>query len=85
MYVILRCVWPALKLLRIADLNKPGMDRLYYLTHKAEEVIKKSTEFIDDLTLFGTSEVNPQDEDDANYSSPGIDDEGEIDEDTAAL
>ena len=30
-YALLREIWPVLKLLRIADSNKPGMDWIYHL------------------------------------------------------
>ena len=33
-YILLQCVFPALRLLRYSDSNIPVMDKLYYLSHR---------------------------------------------------
>ena len=42
LYFILRCVWPALRALRLGDSNKPGMHMIYYLSHLTSVHINKS-------------------------------------------
>ena len=42
MYVVLRAVYPALRALRYCDSNEPMMDKLYFLTHRTTEALKKS-------------------------------------------
>jgi hypothetical protein len=37
LFHLLRATFPALMILQLADINKPGMDQLYYLTRKATE------------------------------------------------
>ena len=44
-YVVLRAVWPILKLLCISDSDKPGMDKVFYLCHKAKEAMAISSDF----------------------------------------
>ena len=72
LYILLRALWPVLKLLRISDSNKPGMDKIVYLVHKARMSLENSTEFLSDCELFGevseadltTIEVDGDDSDD---------------------
>ena len=42
LYFILRCVWPALRALRLGDSNQPGMHMIYYLSHLTSVHINKS-------------------------------------------
>ena len=37
LYILLRSVFPALKLLRYCDANKPSMDKIFYLSHRTTE------------------------------------------------
>jgi len=80
-YVLLRAVWPVLKLLRIADSDKPGMDKIYYLCHKAKEAMAASSELLNDTDLFPTELDLSDAEADANYSDS--DDEDEVEEEDA--
>jgi hypothetical protein len=52
LYVLLRAVFPALRVLRYCDSNEPMMDKLYYLTHRATEALKKSVVFLDNDGVF---------------------------------
>ena len=47
LFALLRAICPVLKLLRISDSNKPGMDRIYHLSYKAHYAIEKSKEPLD--------------------------------------
>ena len=51
-------IWHVLKILRIDDSNKPGMDWLCHLSYKP----------FDDVTLFVRILINADDETDATYS-----------------
>ena len=51
-YILLRSLFPALLLLRHADSNCPGMDKLYYLTHRTTITLYKSEDSLDDEDLF---------------------------------
>ena len=54
MYVLLRAVYPALRALRFCDSSQPVMDKIYYLSHRTTEALKKSEEDLDSSTLFGS-------------------------------
>ena len=81
-YIVLRAFWPVLKLLRIADSNKAGMDKIYFLTHKASLALEKSKESLDDDTLFSVEDLVDA-EADAIYldseDEEDLEDEGEGD------
>jgi hypothetical protein len=51
-YVLLRAVFPLLKLLRLSDSNKPGMDKMYYYINQARSSLEKSKESLNDDNLF---------------------------------
>ena len=53
-WVLLRSLWPALKILRNCDKSEPQMDKLYYYIHKGREALKKSAQALDDPDLFDT-------------------------------
>ena len=46
-YFILRAVYPALRALRYCDSNMPMMDKIYYLSYRASETLRKSVDDID--------------------------------------
>jgi hypothetical protein len=52
LYVLLRAVYPALRVLRYCDSNEPMMDKLYYLSYRATQALKKSIECLDDEATF---------------------------------
>ena len=53
MYVLLRAVYPALRALRYCDSNEPiMMDKIYFLTHRTTEALKKSVDQLNDGALF---------------------------------
>ena len=66
-YSIMHAIWSVLKILRIADSNKPGMDKIYYLTHRTSPVLEKSNDSHDDVTLFLSLEGLADAEADAIY------------------
>ena len=51
-YVLLHAVFPPLRVLRYCDSNKPMMDKVYYLTYRASEALKKSVELLEDEGVF---------------------------------
>ena len=46
---LVRAVFPALLLLRLADEKKPGMDKLYFYVRQMDKTIQKSKEILDTL------------------------------------
>ena len=52
-YILLRAVFPALRLLCYCDKNKPSMDKIFFLSHRTTVALEKSEEFLNDKTLFG--------------------------------
>jgi hypothetical protein len=54
LYVLLRSVFPALKLLRYCDANKPSMDKIFFLSHRTTQAIEKSLDSLNDKELFGS-------------------------------
>jgi len=53
LYVILRCVFPALRALRYCDASRPVMDKIFFLSHRTTEAIIRSQEVLNDPNLFG--------------------------------
>ena len=54
LYILLRSVFPALKLLRYCDANKPSMDKIFFLSHRTTQAIEKSFDSLNDKELFGS-------------------------------
>jgi len=54
LYILLRSVFPALKLLRYCDANKPSMDKIFFLSHRTTQAIEKSLDSLNDKELFGS-------------------------------
>ena len=52
MYIVLRAVYPAIRVLRYCDKGEPCMDKLYYLTSRATDAINRSKEFLNDPVNF---------------------------------
>lgn len=52
-YYLLRAVYPALLALRLCDSNRPGMDKIYYLVHRATESMTKSVQYLNDESIYG--------------------------------
>ena len=52
-YILLRAVFPALRLLRYCDKNEPAMDKIFFLSRRTTVALDKSMEFLNDKTLFG--------------------------------
>jgi hypothetical protein len=49
MRCLVKAVYPALKVLRLADQKKPAMDRLYFYTKRLEETLNRSRPRIDKM------------------------------------
>ena len=85
LYILLRALWPVLKLLRISDSNKPGMDKIVYLVNRARKALENSTEFLSDSKLFGEVDkaelsaiaVDGEDDDDDSDDDLSVDAEDE--------
>ena len=52
MYILLRAVYPALRALRYCDSSKPMMDKLYFLSRRTTEALKKSEQSLNNEDLF---------------------------------
>lgn len=63
MATLVRAVFPALLLLRLADQKKPGMDKLYYYCRQMDGTIIKSKDLLDKM------EVNYRSDADSPYDS----------------
>jgi hypothetical protein len=49
MTIVIRSIFPALILLRLADKKKPSMDKLFFYCRKMEESLKRSKLLLDPL------------------------------------
>ena len=82
MYTLLRSVFPALRVLRLADSNRPGMDKVKYLVHRTTTAIKASVNGLNNEAIF-PSPTNDDDNDvsltESDYDT--TDDEDESDDD----
>ena len=47
-------MYPALRALRFCDSSQPVMDKIYYLSHRTTEALKKSEADLDSSSLFGS-------------------------------
>ncbi len=52
-HILLRAVFPALRLLHYCDKNKPAMDKMFFLSHRTTVALNKSEEYLNNRTLFG--------------------------------
>ena len=59
-YVLLRAVFPALRLLRFCDSNVPTMDSIFFLSHRTSLAIAASAEDLNDVGLFGGFEKDDE-------------------------
>jgi hypothetical protein len=57
MYIILRAVYPAIRVLWYCDKGEPCMDKLYYLTSCATDAINRSKEFLNDPDNFKFEDI----------------------------
>jgi hypothetical protein len=53
-YVLLRAVFPALRLLCYCNKSKPAMDKIFFLSHRTTLAFEKSEEFLNNRNLFGS-------------------------------
>ncbi len=53
-YELLCAVFPALRLLCYYDKSKPGMDKIFFLSHRTTLALEKSEEFLNKRNLFGS-------------------------------
>ena len=53
-YLLLRAVFPALRLLCCCDKSKPPFDKIFFLSHRTTLTLEKSEEFLNDRNLFGS-------------------------------
>ena len=52
LFEVTRAVFPLLRVLRLADSSKAGMDKLYYFVRMTDKAIEKSVGALDDLKFF---------------------------------
>jgi hypothetical protein len=52
LYALLRAVFPTIRALRYCDKGEPSMDKIYYLTFRASEALKRSVDLLNDSSLF---------------------------------
>jgi hypothetical protein len=53
-YLLLRAVFPALRLICYCNKSKPAMDTIFFLSHRTILALEKSEEFLNDRSLFGS-------------------------------
>ncbi len=53
-YLLVRAVFPALRLLCYCNESKPAMDKIFFLSHRTTLALKKLEEFLNDRNLFGS-------------------------------
>jgi hypothetical protein len=53
-YLLVRAVFPALRLLRYCNKNKPAMDKMFLLSHRTTLALEKLEEFLNNRNLFGS-------------------------------
>ncbi len=53
-YLLLRAVFPALRMHCYCDKNKPAMDKTFFLSHRTTLALKKLEEFLNNRSLFGS-------------------------------
>jgi hypothetical protein len=53
-YLLVRAVFPALRLLCYCDKSKPAMDKMFFLSYRTTLALKKSEEFLNDRNFFGS-------------------------------
>ena len=51
-YTLLRAVFPALRLLRYCDANRPAMDKVIYLSHRTSVALDRSMALLNDSEIF---------------------------------
>ena len=56
LYILLRTVFPAIRVLRYCDKGEPCMDKLYYLTYRATDALNRSKSLLNDPELFSFEE-----------------------------
>ena len=79
LYFLLRCVWPALRALRLGDANRSGMHMIYYLSHLTSKHIEQSAGLITDSGLSLLLGNNSKDDDENDFSECGLTDDEIID------
>ena len=79
LYFLLRCVWPALRALRLGDANRSGMHMIYYLSHLTSKHIEQSAGLITDSGLSLLLGNNSKDDDENDFSECGLTDDETID------
>ncbi len=53
-YMLLRAVFPALRLLCYCNKSKPAMDKIFFLSHRTTLALERSEEFLNNRNLFGS-------------------------------
>jgi hypothetical protein len=79
LYIILHCVFPALRALRYCDASRPVMEKIFFLSHRTTEAILRSQEVLNDPNLFGALKMdrNLRAEGNVILGGESDDDEGE--------
>ena len=83
-FVLLRALYPLLLMLRLADSNKPNMDRVCFLLEKARtHLIKAKDDLMDEFLFPTTYRCSKTTEADANFDSDEEEEEEEDDDDSS--
>lgn len=59
LHCLTRCLFPALRVLRLADKSEPGFDRLYYFVRKTDKTMEWSTRAFRTVSYFTTAVEDP--------------------------
>jgi hypothetical protein len=74
-YVLLRCLYPMLRVLRLADQSEcGGMSKILYYVHKTDEAIEKSMNALESMKYFDDHQEDDAVEDDSDEEVDGDDD-----------
>jgi hypothetical protein len=58
-HILTRCLFPALRVLRLADRSEPGFDSLYYFIRRTDKALEWSTRSFNTVTYFTTAISDP--------------------------
>jgi Protein of unknown function (DUF 659) len=88
LHCLTRCLFPALRVLRLADKSEPGFDCLYYFVRKTDKAMEYSTRAFETVSYFSTAVNDPSVLDDLlrdGHDADGLrDDDDDKDDDELA-
>jgi Protein of unknown function (DUF 659) len=80
LHILTRSLFPALRVLRLADKSEPGFDCLYYFIRRADKALEWSTRSFNTVPYFTSALSDPAAQEDQLFHN-GLDDEADEDDD----